>query len=1398
MKRYSSLSRVLQYRWLLLFVVLFAVIAVLPISQRAERQTQSPQGQPAKTPSGATKRSSSNAVPGQILVRFRPGSQGKRIGRQVVTERTGRQIPLSIKAINPAFEIVDGLRIAQVDPAETSNAIEALRARPDVVYAEPNFIRKAADVPNDPRYPELWGLNNTGQSSTSGGNPGTPGNDIRAEQAWSVTKGSRSIVVGVVDTGIDINHDDLKDNIWVNTAEIAGNSVDDDGNGFVDDINGWDFAHNDASVFDYTEPTYPPSQSYDGDVDDHGTHVSGTIGATGNNGKGVAGVNWQVSLMSLKFLTGINGEGNSADLLKALAYAKAMRQLWDSSGGTKGANIRILNNSYGGGGFSQAELDAIRSLGDAGILFVVSAGNESTFNDLFPTYPTNYISANLISVAASGGGGLRASFSNWGEATVNVTAPGEHILSTTPRNTYDFFTGTSMAAPHVSGSAALVCAQFPNITMQKLRAVMMYSGYQAPWQFASTFPISTGRAIDARKALDGVSSADVTPPGAIANLNANISDTFPNYAVSWTAPGDDGSGGGKVTAYELRFSETSLNDTNFDLGTPLAGPVPNNPGFSNSVEVRVPWRHPSGFIGVRGVDEVGNKGAISSIPISVSVDIGDPYTIAESAAAPLSTGGTALGLTADDEAKTINLPFLFKFYGTNWSAVTVSTNGLLYFFSGGEEDAISSERWLNGRRVIAGLWDDLRTDRRPGDDVYVIQDADHIIFRWQAVTFNTPIGPGLTRGENPVNFEIELRFDGTITVRYGDGNQKMFPVVGIGGGSPEPYVSSSHTSESDLKDMTNAATVVFARRNPVQRGVLTVASSNPASGVSITVSPNDISGAGSGTTQFTRTYNQGTTVTLTAPASMNGNNFQKWQRDGQDWSGSVATELTMNGNHTMTAFYAAPVVPVLTINSSNPNSGVNITVTPNDTKGEGNGTTPFTRSYNNLATVNLTAPMTAGSNTFWKWQVNGVDLTTAQLATFAMNGDLTATAIYVSATPTPTPTPVPGAGAQPIAFFKPGTGGASDIFLANTDGTNVVNLTNVAGEDSHPAWSPDGSRLAYTCFRQPDGSLKAPERICVINADGTGFAVLSNTLLADIEPVWSRDGSQIAFTNLNPTFRSLVSIMNADGTGRFSIQIPDGASPDWSPDGTSLVFQVVTSIWTFNRTTQTSLRLTNGPGDLGPRYSPDGSKIVFTSFRDLQNEIYVMNADGTGQTRLTNNPASDVAPSWSPDGTKILFTSFRDDPMGPPALYVMNADGSNQTRLTTGANGVWRPTVSATPVILTEQGSNNAQAVNSVTFVRAPFRILDANNLSLDGHTRVMLFTSSLGLFATPSSSMLSVQANGVNLPVERVGPMTGVSGLSASYIIVRLPDGLPAGNLSLTITVRGVTSAPATLSIVQ
>ncbi|HEY5446224.1 MAG TPA: S8 family peptidase, partial [Pyrinomonadaceae bacterium] len=312
------------------------------------------------------------SVPGELLVRFRPTSElAKLKGKSSVSLRLvfrGKTLPIQIEDFGGS-DLVEGLMLGHVSPAETLDAMIALQMRSDVVYVEPNFVRYIDAVPNDPQYVDQFALKNSA--------PGGAG--ISAESAWDTTTGNHSVVVGVIDSGIDINHLDLKDNIFVNTAEIANNGVDDDNNGKVDDVNGWDFFNNDKTVFDNAND------------DAHGTHVAGTIGARGNNAIGIAGVNWDVQLMPLKAL-GPDG-GSDATILQAYAYAKMMRQ--------RGVNLRVLNNSYGNQGFSQALRDGVKELGDIGILFVAAAGNETTNNDFIPQFPASFDLPNVISVAAS-------------------------------------------------------------------------------------------------------------------------------------------------------------------------------------------------------------------------------------------------------------------------------------------------------------------------------------------------------------------------------------------------------------------------------------------------------------------------------------------------------------------------------------------------------------------------------------------------------------------------------------------------------------------------------------------------------------------------------------------------------------------------------------------------------------------------------------------------------------------------------------------------------------------------------------------------------------------------------------------------------------------------------------
>jgi len=295
-------------------------------------------------------------------------------------------------------------------------AIAELRKRPDVEYAEPDYIYTIkATIPNDPLWNNLWGLAK-----------------IQAPLAWDITRGSQSVVVAVIDTGVDYNHPDLKDNMWKDPAT-----------GY----------YGKNCITGASNPNDPM------DDNGHGTHVAGTIGAVGNNGVGVVGVNWQVKIMALKFM-GSDGSGTTSDAIDCINYAIQ-----------KGAHI--INASWGDYAYSQTLRNAIASAKNAGILFVAAAGNEEYDNDLTPLYPASYDLENIISVAATDQNDLLASFSNYGRNSVHVGAPGVGILSTLPNNNYGNKSGTSMASPHVAGLAALLKAQNPSYTWRELKCRIM-------------------------------------------------------------------------------------------------------------------------------------------------------------------------------------------------------------------------------------------------------------------------------------------------------------------------------------------------------------------------------------------------------------------------------------------------------------------------------------------------------------------------------------------------------------------------------------------------------------------------------------------------------------------------------------------------------------------------------------------------------------------------------------------------------------------------------------------------------------------------------------------------------------------------------------------------------------
>jgi len=381
---------------------------------------------------------------GRYLIRFREGVRPE-VSVRLLTDH-GLQFRRAIQDI--------GVIVAEpLDPVEfKKSGLPALQASSDVVYIEQNQEYRAIAVPNDPLYSEQDQLKR-----------------MKVESAWETSVGSTDVVVAISDTGIDGSHEDLAGQLWVNAGEIADNGIDDDGNGFVDDMQGWDFVGRD---------------NLPADENRHGTHVAGIVAAASDNGIGMAGVSWRTRLMAVRFLDE-NGSGTTEGGIDTIVYAAR-----------NGA--QIINASWGGGGRSNALADAIDFAWNRGTLLVAAAGNDSNNSDSAPHYPSAYPNAGVISVASSSADGVLSTFSNFGRVSVDVVAPGSSVLSTLPGNAYGRLSGTSMAAPMVSGVAALMLGYAPELGALDLRngllnAVALRSTYDGK--------VSTSGDMDAARAL---------------------------------------------------------------------------------------------------------------------------------------------------------------------------------------------------------------------------------------------------------------------------------------------------------------------------------------------------------------------------------------------------------------------------------------------------------------------------------------------------------------------------------------------------------------------------------------------------------------------------------------------------------------------------------------------------------------------------------------------------------------------------------------------------------------------------------------------------------------------------------------------------------------------------------
>lgn len=359
----------------------------------------------------------------------------------------------------------------QVIEVEAGTDLEALKAKlladPRIEAVEFNNNISLSAKTNDTEFDELWGLHNTGQTG------GSRNADINAPQAWNTQMGSEDVVVAVIDSGVDYEHPDLEDNMWTNSEEIAGNSKDDDGNGYVDDVYGYDWIDSDSDPMDDNS---------------HGTHVAGIIGAVGDNELGVTGVSPEVSIMALRFMDA-DGNGTTSGVAQAITYAA-----------DNGADI--INASFAGTSSSVLMEEAIEYASDKGVLFVAAAGNSGEDNDETPNYPASYDIDNILAVAATDSEDELASFSNYGATSVDMAAPGVSILSTVPDEDYETMSGTSMATPHVVGAAAVLLAQRPNLSVKRLRNLLKNRGRKLDSLADST---ATGRRLNLKNALNAIS-----------------------------------------------------------------------------------------------------------------------------------------------------------------------------------------------------------------------------------------------------------------------------------------------------------------------------------------------------------------------------------------------------------------------------------------------------------------------------------------------------------------------------------------------------------------------------------------------------------------------------------------------------------------------------------------------------------------------------------------------------------------------------------------------------------------------------------------------------------------------------------------------------------------------------
>jgi serine protease len=663
-----------------------------------------------------------NYKPGKILVRFKRDAG--------ISAQAALHDQLGTRTVHTYRFVPDLQVVALPEKMSVERALAYYKRNPNVAYAEPNYIYTLdATTPNDPLFGELYGLHNTGQTG------GTPDADIDAPEAWDLSQGSDDVVIALLDSGIDYTHPDLTANTFVNLTEFEGTpGVDDDGNGFVDDVHGIN------TIEDIGDP-------FPNDGDAHGTHVSGTIAAAGNDGFGVVGVNWRAKIVGCK---AFSFSASLEDIIQCLDYFLDLK-----TRAVNPANIIASNNSWGGGGFSQALLDAIEAQNAAGVLFIAAAGNDSSDNDQFPHFPSSYESTNIIAVAATNHFDELAFFSSFGANSVDVGAPGEDILSSVPGGDFAIFSGTSMATPHTAGLAALIKADDPSRTAAQIKNLILTGGDVTVGTDGTTL---TGRRINAFGSLTCTDSV----------LNNRFAPSGDNLIVGIGTP---------VNLGVLSINCDQPNPASLVVRVVETGQT-------------IPLLDPAGSGEFRGqfvAFELGSftlefrSGATVIDTVSVSA-IGnyDPPRLVDGDCREITGESISLG---DDDAIEIvsDFPILFAGASPGFTNLFIGSNGVLSFsdpiFSFINEPLPSAA----SETIVAPFWDDLNpgaggevlleTIGAPGSREFVVEyrQVPHF-FNAGAITVQvvfTENSPNIVFNYCDVTFEDDPFFSGGASATIG-------------------------------------------------------------------------------------------------------------------------------------------------------------------------------------------------------------------------------------------------------------------------------------------------------------------------------------------------------------------------------------------------------------------------------------------------------------------------------------------------------------------------------------------------------------------------------------------------------------------------------------------------------